>query len=111
MLGAIGIARLFAMSDKYGNSIYDNPIGSTNEFSTPNIKFRRKHLRKGPNDEVMRYDSCLKTLYIHVEVCGPHALADRVIRHIRRSQALSHEDLVVALEHVADALLLYIMTY
>jgi hypothetical protein len=36
------------------------------------------HLRKGPNDEIMRSDSYLMTLYIHVEVRGPHALADRV---------------------------------
>lgn len=42
-LGAVGVARLFEMSGKYGNSIYDNPIGSTNEFATPNIEFRRKH--------------------------------------------------------------------
>jgi hypothetical protein len=31
------------MSGKYGNSIYYNPIGSTNGFATPNIEFKRKH--------------------------------------------------------------------
>jgi hypothetical protein len=31
-LGAVGVARLFVMSGKYANSIYYNPIGSTNEF-------------------------------------------------------------------------------
>jgi uncharacterized protein len=42
-LGAVGVARLFVMSGKYANSIYYNPIGSTNGFVTPNMEFKAKH--------------------------------------------------------------------
>lgn len=42
-LGAVGVARLFVMSGKYANSIYYNPIGSTDGFATPNMEFKRKY--------------------------------------------------------------------